>query len=213
MSDITTLQNQKDLIKAIRNNLSIETITFLLDQLENINYGETTTSNPLLCACSDYNHFNPDLITTLLNKGADVNVTTSRNNTCIHFLARMGALDLIKDFEERGADIFATDKYDRGIEYYSQQTEDDKVILAFQEFLQEREKERELKEKEKENSKLREELERKSQEFESLKQRFQEFQNILDNSSFSFKSTSSKQLSDEDNCNDEENCEKDTIFA
>jgi len=94
-------QAQSDLLKTIQHDMGVDFVEFALSRVENINFGEGKT-NPLLCACHQI-VLNPDVITLLVKGGADVNVKWY-GSTPLLFLAKKGALELVKLVLEHGAD-------------------------------------------------------------------------------------------------------------
>ena len=94
------------LIKACQNGQKGIVEIYLENKDVNINRVDDGGLTALHYACSNGTR---DIVKRLLDKGADVTITTNRGVTPLHNAVSTGSKEIIKMLVEKGADINATD--------------------------------------------------------------------------------------------------------
>jgi len=108
-----------DLITSIKQKISFDIIQKLVEKIDDLNYGTTRNSNPLLCLSSSDHPDDLKILKLFVKKGANINVQSSEtgntasinfclNNVCLEYLLKKGADQNIKNNNGHAIEMYAS---------------------------------------------------------------------------------------------------------
>lgn len=130
---------QHDLLVAIKRGMSVDTQKFIIQNINDINFGTSKKTNPLLmmlyyknnnCYNDNYDNciYNPESFKMLLEKGADPNTKNKKGKTALHYAAQSGIIIAMEELIKKGADPYLEDIDGNSIVDYAKETDDSEVI-------------------------------------------------------------------------------------